>query len=61
MKLSKDNSMFRFLLISYLGIVLFILIVIARNGFGLSWLVADDGYGHSFSDHFKHIVYASDL
>lgn len=61
MKFSKDNSMFRFLLISYTGIGLFILIMIARNGFGLNWLVVDDEYGHSFADHFKHIVYASDL
>lgn len=61
MKFSKDNPMFRFLIISYTGIVLFVLIAVLGHGFGLNWLIVDDEYGHAFADHFKHIVYASDL
>ena len=61
MKFKKGKPMNWFLTISFAGIVLFALIAIFGNGLGTDWIVVDDKYGHSFSDHFKHIVYASDL
>ena len=59
--MKQNKAVNLFLTLSYIGIVIFILTAIIGKGYGLDWLVVDDEYGHSFSDHFKHIVYASDL
>ena len=61
MNLKKEQALNLFLIVSYAGIVFFIMTLIIGRGYGADWLIVDDGYGHSFSDHFKHIVYASDL
>lgn len=61
MRCVKEKPLSRFLFMSYIGIVLFVFVTIIGNGLGTNWLVVDDEYGHTFSDHFKHIVYASDL
>lgn len=59
--MKQNKAINLFLTLSYFGIIIFVLTTIIGNGYGLDWLVVDDEYGHSFSDHFKHIVYASDL
>lgn len=61
MKHNDEKAINIYLAVAYTGIILFVLATVTGGGFGQDWLVVDDGYGHSYSDHFRHVVYSSDL
>ena len=50
-----------FMAISLAGTVLFILVMIIGKGFGAQWLVMENTFDFSFTDHFRHIAFASDM
>ena len=50
-----------FLLISFFGTILFILTMIIGKGYGAEWIVMENNFDNSFTDHFRHIAFASDM
>jgi hypothetical protein len=58
-RLSKPINLF--LTVSFTGTVLFILIMIVGKGLGAEWIVMENNFDNSFTDHFRHIAFASDM
>ena len=50
-----------FLTVSFAGTLLFLLIMIIGKGFGAEWIVMENNFDNSFTDHFRHIAFASDM
>ena len=50
-----------FLTVSFTGTVLFIMIMIIGKGLGAEWIVMENNFDNSFTDHFRHIAFASDM
>ncbi len=50
-----------FLTVSFFGIILFILVLIIGRGLGAEWIVMENTFDYSFTDHFRHIAFASDM
>lgn len=58
---SKIKATDLFLAVSLLGTVLFVLVMIIGRGYGAEWIVMENNFDNSFTDHFRHIVFASDM
>ena len=50
-----------FLIISFMGTILFIMVMIIGKGLGAEWIVMENNFDNSFTDHFRHIAFASDM
>lgn len=50
-----------FLMISFAGTILFVLLMIIGEGKGAEWIVMENSFDFSFTDHFRHIAFASDM
>ncbi len=50
-----------FLTVSFGGTLLFLLIMIIGRGYGAGWIVMENSFDNSFTDHFRHIAFASDM
>ncbi len=61
MKKDRMESIDLFLMISLAGTVLFLLIMIIGKGFGAEWIVMENNFDNTFTDHFRHIAFASDM
>ena len=59
MKKAKIGPCALFLIISLTGTVLFILTMILGKGSAASWIVMENTFDNSFTDHFRHIAFAS--
>ena len=58
-KAIKNSDLF--LIISLTGTILFLLTMIIGKGLGASWIVMENNFDFSFTDHFRHIAFASDM
>lgn len=61
MKKNKINSLDLFLMISLGFTTLYLLVLIIGKGLGAEWLVMENNFDYSFTDHFRHIAFASDM
>ncbi len=61
MKKNQINAMNLFLFVSFLGTILFLLTMIIGKGLGAEWIVMENNFDNSFTDHFRHIAFASDM
>ncbi|MCR4923571.1 MAG: DUF2029 domain-containing protein [Lachnospiraceae bacterium] len=61
MKTKKIDSMSLFLIISFTGTILFLLILLFSGGFGAEWLAMENNFDYAYTDHFRHIAFASDM
>ena len=61
MKKKLTNPINLFLTISLTGIILFVLVMIIGKGAGAEWIVMENSFDFSFTDHFRHIAFASDM
>ena len=50
-----------FLTVSLSGTILFILVMIMGWGLGAEWIVMENNFDNTFTDHFRHIAFASDM
>jgi len=55
------KSLDLFLIISFACTLLFMLVVIIGKGYGANWIVMENNFDYSFTDHFRHIAFASDM
>lgn len=61
MRKSKIDSMKLFLIISLSMTILFVLVMLIGKGYGAEWLAMEGNFDFSFTDHFRHIAFASDM
>ncbi len=61
MKNSLQKPINLFLIVSLTGTVLFILVMIIGKGLGAEWIVMENNFENFFTDHFRHIAFASDM
>lgn len=61
MKKKKINNSDLFLIISLAGTIIFLLTMIIGKGLGAEWIVMENNFDFSFTDHFRHIAFASDM
>ncbi|MCR5431764.1 MAG: DUF2029 domain-containing protein [Lachnospiraceae bacterium] len=57
----KTEPIDLFLMISFAGTVLFLLMMMIGKGFGAEWVVMENNFDNTFTDHFRHIAFASDM
>ena len=50
-----------FLTVSLIGTIIFIITMIIGKGVGAEWIVMENNFDNSFTDHFRHIAFASDM
>ncbi len=50
-----------FLSVSLAGTILFLITMIAGKGLGAEWIVMENNFDNTFTDHFRHIAFASDM
>lgn len=50
-----------FLTISFTGTILFLLVLIIGKGLVAEWIVMENNFDNTFTDHFRHIAFASDM
>ena len=61
MRDKRIRPMDLFLTVSFAGTVLFVLTMIIGKGYGAEWIVMENNFDNSFTDHFRHIAFASDM
>ena len=61
MKKNKISAVNLFLIISFTGTFIYLLILLLSKGQVASWLAMENNFDYSFIDHFRHIGYASDI
>lgn len=61
MKKAKIGPCALFLIISLAGTALFTLTMIVGKGTGAAWIVMENTFDNFFTDHFRHIAFASDM
>ena len=61
MKKSRIKPIDLFLTVSFIGTVLFVLVMIFGKGLGGEWIVMENNFDNTFTDHFRHIAFASDM
>ncbi len=61
MKRSRINSLDLFLIVSLGFTALYLLVLVIGKGYGAEWLVMENNFDYSFTDHFRHIAYTSDM
>ncbi|MCR5107046.1 MAG: DUF2029 domain-containing protein [Lachnospiraceae bacterium] len=61
MKSKKINSFDLFLIISLAGELLYLIILLLSGENVAAWLAMENNFDYSFTDHFRHIAFASDM
>lgn len=61
MKKNNLEAMDLFLIVSLLGIGLFLILLLFSNGHVAAWLAMEGNFDFAFTDHFRHIAFASDM
>ena len=61
MKKHRIDAYTLFLIISFTGTVLYLLILLITGGKGASWLAMENNFDNFLTDHFRHIAFASDM
>lgn len=61
MKKNLFNPFNLFLTVSLTGTIIFIVTMIIGKGVGAEWIVMENSFDNSFTDHFRHIAFASDM
>ena len=61
MKKNLSKPIDLFLTVSFTGTILFIFTMIIGKGLGAEWIVMENSFDNSFTDHFRHIAFASDM
>ncbi|MCR5109069.1 MAG: hypothetical protein K6B28_13020, partial [Lachnospiraceae bacterium] len=61
MKNKKINSFELFLIISLAGEFLYFIILLFSGEKVAAWLAMENNFDYSFTDHFRHIAFASDM
>ncbi|HAG68562.1 MAG TPA: hypothetical protein DCL38_01155 [Lachnospiraceae bacterium] len=61
MKIKQMKKLDLFILISLSCTVLFLILLIITRGDIATWLVMENNFDNSFTDHFRHICFASDM
>ena len=59
MRVKKNTDLF--LMISLICSAAFIVLVIATGGDAARWLAMENDFDYSYTDHFRHIAFASDM
>ncbi len=61
MKKRSPDAYTVFLIISFTGTIVFILVLLATGGYGARWLAMENNFDNFLTDHFRHIAFASDM
>ncbi|MBQ6575485.1 MAG: hypothetical protein IJL90_05195, partial [Lachnospiraceae bacterium] len=61
MKKAEFGPFSLFLIISFAGTLLFFITLIASGSDAASWIVMENSFDNTFTDHFRHIAFASDM
>lgn len=61
MKKAEVGPFSLFLIISFAGTLLFFITLIASGSDAASWIVMENSFDNTFTDHFRHIAFASDM
>ena len=61
MKIRQMKKLDIFILISLSCTIVFLLLLIVTKGEIATWLVMENNYDSTFTDHFRHICFASDM
>lgn len=61
MKKRRLDAYTLFLIISFTGTVLYLLILLMTGGKGASWLAMENNFDNFLTDHFRHIAFSSDM
>ena len=61
MKRNRVDNYTLFLIISFSGTILFLLILLITGGNGARWLAMENNFDNFLTDHFRHIAFSSDM